>query len=125
MKTKLLSALCAVMILCSCGKETAVLTINNTSWEVVSVGGMPSTTAYVVSFSDKSYSLSLDENKCNGGFVTPQYGTINISSLGCTKVCCDSDFGQNLSNLFIQVTSYSINGDMLYLNPGNIVLRRE
>ena len=38
-----------------------------------------------------SYTLQLDANNCSGNFILSEQDLINISEVGCTKMCCDSD----------------------------------
>ena len=66
-----------------------------------------------------SYTLQLDANNCSGNFILSEQDLINISEVGCTKMCCDSDFSNKIKEMLPQVNSYSIEKNKLKLNvPG-------
>ncbi len=66
--------------------------------------------------SDGSYDLILDVNACGGEYSLSVNDSISISSPGCTKICCDSEFSVKLSTMLPQVSSYVIDGDELRLS---------
>lgn len=65
---------------------------------------------------DGGFTLKLDANSCVGSFNLSDENSIEISSPGCTKICCDSDFSNKFSIMLSQVESYSINKNQLKLN---------
>jgi heat shock protein HslJ len=68
---------------------------------------------------DSSFSLKLDVNNCFGSFEIKDGNKIVISSAGCTKICCDSDFSNKVAVMLPQVTTYSFDDETLKLNvPG-------
>ncbi|MDX8337609.1 META domain-containing protein [Draconibacterium sp. IB214405] len=66
--------------------------------------------------SDGSYDLLLDVNACGGEYSLSVNDSISISSPGCTKICCDSEFSVKLSTMLPQVSTYTITGDELQLS---------
>lgn len=65
--------------------------------------------------SDGSYQIQLDANSCNGSFVLNGKDEIEISSAGCTKICCDSPFSEKFIRMLPQVESYSFEDEVLNL----------
>lgn len=63
-----------------------------------------------------SYSLQLDLNSCSGSFELIREKGINITTAGCTKICCDSEFSRKFVLMLPQVTSYSIEGNKMKLD---------
>jgi heat shock protein HslJ len=65
------------------------------------------------------YSLKLDVNHCSGSFTLTGENNVSISSAGCTKICCDSEFSKKFVTMLTQVNKYSIEGNKMKLNvPG-------
>lgn len=74
-----------------------------------------------------SLSLRLDANGCFGSFKVLSENKIEILPIGCTKMCCDSDYSQKIAQMLSQVTTYKIDGKTMKLDvPGwgwlNLVL---
>jgi len=45
--------------------------------------------------------------------------------MGCTEMCCDSEFAESLPSLFLKMTRYYGKGERLYLEgEGEIVLEK-
>jgi heat shock protein HslJ len=65
---------------------------------------------------DSSFSLKLDVNNCFGSFEIKDGNKIVISQVGCTEMCCDSDFSNKLAVMLSQVTTYSFDNETLKLN---------
>jgi len=65
---------------------------------------------------DGSISVRLDANSCFGNFEIAEGDAIEIGELGCTKICCDSDFSNKFSIMLSRVESYSIEENNLKLN---------
>ncbi len=75
---------------------------------------------------DGRCTVSLDVNSCSGSFDVID-GQLEISSLGCTDACCDSDFSQKFVDMLPLVDSFSFEEENLHLNVpewGYIILRR-
>jgi len=102
-----------LVLLLSCEKEDVNIDIKSNKWVVVKMKsqGEPTFTetreSYVLEFtSDTTYKLKLDVNSCFGYYEIINSGNITISLMGCTEVCCDSDFAEDLSQLFPKMTEY-------------------
>jgi len=115
----------------SCTEENIDIDLTANSWEVVMIkeSGQLSYTntdnTYILHFtSDTEYNLSLDVNACFGQYVLPHQGDIEIQPMGCTKICCDSEFAEALAQLLPKMTGYYSKGEKLYFEgEGKIVLR--
>lgn len=80
---------------------------------------------YILRFtSNTGYNLSLDVNTCMGTYEIPENGDIEMHAMACTKICCDSEFAEDLALLFPKMTGYYGKGEKLYLEgDGKIVLK--
>lgn len=91
---------------------------------------------YTLNFKDKNLNLQLDVNQCN---TTIQYASsrnvveLPLSSMGCTRKCCDSKDGMLLMNSLQGAIEYKIKDDELTLqlpetkagNMSIVVLKRK
>jgi heat shock protein HslJ len=69
------------------------------------------------------YTLNLDVNTCFGHYQILNKGKIDIGAMACTKVCCDSEFAEDLSFLFPKMTRYYSKGEELHFEgEGKIIL---
>lgn len=91
-------------------------------WEVISVRTDNSLIpqlaeeSYVLELaSDGSYNLSLDVNNCEGQYIVPIKGQINLEIPGCSKACCDSEFAEKLPGLISMVTEFYVKNEILTL----------
>lgn len=120
------------LILSSCKKEDVNIDLTLYSWEVEKIkkqGEYSYTKAnesYVLEFtSDTTYNLNLDVNNCFGHYEILSNGYIDISAMGCTEICCDSEFAEDLSHLFPKMTEYYGNGDeLIFEGQGEIILKQ-
>lgn len=56
------------------------------------------------------------------GYEIINSGNIMISPMGCTQICCDSDFAEDLSQLFPKMTEYYGKGDeLIFEGQGEII----
>jgi len=62
------------------------------------------------------YTLQLDVNNCTESFSLSGNEGIEITAAGCTKICCDSDFSNKITEMLAQVDSYSIEKNKMKLN---------
>ncbi|MDO8951656.1 MAG: META domain-containing protein [Draconibacterium sp.] len=117
-----------ILVIVSCDKsETDEKGVIYGKWEVTTFMSVESA-AYpkkngfnpVIEFkNDELYSLILDVNSCSGSFTLMAENNISISSAGCTKICCDSEFSKKFVTMLLQVNRYSIEGNKMKLNiPG-------
>jgi len=81
---------------------------------------------YIFEFvNDTVYNINLDVNQCSGKYKLFLNEEIEIEMAGCTKMCCDSEFAQNLISLLSQMKQYSENNNELILTGnGTIVLEK-
>ena len=113
----------------SCKKEDINIDIESNKWVVVKMKSQGESTytkareSYVLEFiSDTTYTLKLDVNNCFGHYEILNSGNIMISPMGCTKICCDSDFAEDLSQLFPKMTEYYGKGDeLIFEGQGEII----
>lgn len=114
-----------MLVLFSCDKkENDVVDDIFNTWEVVDFmsiesvyyGKNPDVPVLITFEQNETYQLNLDVNSCSGGFILADDGNIEISIPGCTKMCCDSDFSNKVAQMLPQVTTYSIEGNILKLN---------
>lgn len=106
------------------------ITLPNTKWKVLEMR-LPNTTStqmptkdYILEFkADSSITIKLDVNNCFSKYKLTGKNEITIHTLGCTKVCCDSEFAQSLANTLPKMQTFKIKGDNLILEgDGNIKL---
>ena len=124
--------LIVVLFITSCEKDTTDLTdITRYHWEVIKIkqpGASSYSTAegsYVLEFGDTSYKINLDVNDCGGSYGISGGKRIRITRGGCTYVCCDTDFAENLISLLPGMTSYHRKQNKLLLEgEGEIILKK-
>ena len=122
-----------LVLLLSCEKEDVNIDIKSKKWVVVKMKCQGESTfteagkSYVLEFtSDTTYTLRLDVNSCFGYYEIINSGNINISLMGCTEVCCDSDFAEDLSQLFPKMTEYyGKRNNLIFEGEGEIVFEPE
>jgi len=64
---------------------------------------------------DGFLNFQLDANEGTGTFEISANNDLEISNLGWTDMCCDSDFSEKFVEMLPQVTSYSIEKEILKL----------
>lgn len=102
-------------------------------WEVVKIKRQDESDytkaekSYILKFTnEQTYTFKLDVNDCFGEYETMAYGIINIGQMGCTEVCCDSEFAQTLLDLFPKMTSYYGKGDeLIFEGEGEMILKQK
>ncbi len=115
----------------SCAKEDINIDITSSTWEVVKIKNQGESSYsrakddYILKFeNDSTYTLELDVNSCFGTYKILDNGSIEISGLGCTYICCDNEYSDKLSQLIPKMTSYFGKGKELILEgEGEIVLK--
>ena len=63
-----------------------------------------------------NFKLRLDANGCFGSLKVSSENKIEISSISCTEICCDSDYSQKIAQMLSRVASYKIDGKTMKLN---------
>ena len=120
------------LIVQSCSKEDTNIDLTSSSWKIDEViwGGQSASekadNLYVLEFvSDTRYTLGLDVNTCLGIYTMLGKGNIEIKGMGCTELCCDSEFAMKLSQLLPKMTQYYGIVDELHLEgDGKIILMK-
>ena len=111
-----------------CGKKEIVLA--GTRWKVSEMRQPNATSAqlptkdYILEFqNENSLNIRLDVNNCMGSYEITDKGAIRISPLGCTKMCCDSEFALNLTQALSTMQTFKLKNDVLHLSgQGKIML---
>lgn len=111
-----------------CGKKEIVLA--GTRWKVSEMRQPNATSAqlptkdYILEFqNENSLNIRLDVNNCMGSYEITDKGAIRISPLGCTKMCCDSEFALSLAQALSTMQTFKLKNDMLHLSgQGKIML---
>lgn len=94
------------------------------NWRVVSIQptGQDVESApaeYILQFGeDGNLSLRLDVNSCFSRFNTFNGGGLDIESVGCTEICCDTPFAQQLAVMLSGMEHFEIQGRTLTLHGG-------
>lgn len=65
--------------------------------------------------SDGSYDVELDVNICGGEYSLALNDSISISGVGCTKICCDSEFSKKFRTMLPLVSTYTVDEGELRL----------
>lgn len=124
------------MPLWACKKDNVAVPVDITfivhKWQVLSITtpaanqSQKAPKPYTFVFtSRKEFGFYLDVNECGGLFDIPGTGKIAIVWHGCSKVCCDSDFANAMTQLVPNLTDYTIKGDTLTLmGSGRISLKQ-
>ena len=115
----------------SCMKEYSDVDLTSNHWKVVKIKNdgqltyITTDSTYILRFSSKTeYNLDLDVNICMGLYEVPGNGIIEIQPMACTKVCCDTEFAEELASLLPGMTRYYARGEELYLEgDGKIVFQ--
>ncbi len=113
-----------------CGKKTVSLAA--TQWKVLELrqpnatNTLLPTKTYVLEFRDeKSLNLRLDVNNCIGNYEKTDDGKITFTPLGCTKICCDTEFALTLTQMLSSLHTFELKKDTLSLKgEGYIILKR-
>lgn len=113
-----------------CSKKEIALA--NTRWKILEFRQPNATSAqlptkdYILEFqNENSLNIRLDVNNCMGSYEITDKGAIRISPLGCTKMCCDSEFALNLVNNFSKMQTFKVKAKTLYLKgEGEIILEK-
>ena len=64
---------------------------------------------------DGTYIIQLDVNTCCGGYIFDNENRIELTSAGCTKICCDSDFSTKFVQMLPEISSCSFDKSTLKL----------
>jgi len=109
------------------------VTLPDSRWKVLEVRLANATTVqmptkdYILEFrADNSIGIKLDVNNCFSQYKIGEPNQISMMPLGCTKMCCDSEFAMALAGALPLMRTYTIKkGKMLVLEgDGRIVLQK-
>jgi len=124
MKTTLLSIL--ILTLISCDATTKEFL--GTSWIVSELTendtNVPVTNDVILTIKSTSeFTLKLDKNNCFGTYTITGNKNIKLSNLGCTEMCCDSDFSIAVSNALYNVTKVNFEKERATLSGDNVKIK--
>jgi len=127
----LLLAVLIGLTVSSCKKENVNIDITLNKWEVVKIKRQGESSyskakkSYILEFtSDTTYSFIFNVNDCFGHYEIISSGNIKVDAMGCTQMCCDSDFAVQLSQLFPKMSKYYGQGnDLIFEGEGKIILK--
>ncbi|EDP94890.1 DUF6438 domain-containing protein [Kordia algicida OT-1] len=124
MKTTLLSILVFTLISCNASSKEFI----GTSWKVTSLNNQGKSVAVTNDViltikSDTEFTLKLDKNNCFGTYAITGKNTIKLSGLGCTEMCCDSDFSMAVSSALYDVSTINLNKDKVTLSGENTTIK--
>ncbi len=124
MKTTILSIL--VLTLISCDATTKELI--GTSWmvsELTQEGKKAAITNDVILTikSNTEFILKLDKNSCIGIYELTGNNSIKLSNLGCTEMCCDSDFSMAVTSALYNVSTINFNKESAALSGDTVKIK--
>lgn len=109
------------------------VSLPDSRWKILEVRLPNATTVqmptkdYVLQFhADNKVTIKLDVNSCFSEYKIGEPNQISISPLGCTKVCCDSEFAMAMVLALPQMRTYTIKKRKLLVleGDGRIVLQK-
>jgi len=87
----------------------------------------PPPSPYIVTISDKTFSVPFEANTCSGHIKFKSNNRVAMSDISCTEACCDSDYANRLKQLMSQFNTYEQESEsnILLKGPGgNVRLER-
>ena len=126
MKTTLLSILVLTLISCDASTEEFI----GSSWKVTELTTNETTVkaANDVILTIKSrtdFSLQLDTNNCFGTYAITGKNNIKLEGMGCTEMCCDSDFSMAVVNALYKVSKIQLKKDQVSLSSDAVEIKFE
>lgn len=70
--------------------------------------------------SDSEFALALDKNNCFGTYVITNTNEIQLKTLGCTELCCDSEFSSEVTQALYKVSSIKMKKDVVTLEGKDV-----
>jgi heat shock protein HslJ len=124
MKTTFLSILVFTLISCNASSKEFI----GTSWKVTSIqsnGSVEKATNEVILTikSDTEFTLQLDKNNCFGTYSITGKNKIQLGDLGCTEMCCDSDFSLAVAKALPTVSTINLDKDQASLSSDEIKIK--
>lgn len=126
MKTTILSILVLTLISCDASTKEFI----GSSWKVTELkinGTVIKTTNDVILTvnSETNFSLKLDINNCFGTYTITGKSEIKLGTIGCTEMCCDSDFSKAVVNALYKVSKINLNKDRVTLSSDAVEIKFE
>ena len=124
MKTTLLSILVLTLVSCDATSKEWI----GTSWIVSELNqdGKKSAVTNDVILTIKSeteFTLKLDTNNCFGTYTITGKSNIKLENLGCTEMCCDSDFSKAISNALYKVSTINFTKETASLSGNKVKIK--
>lgn len=121
MKTTLLSILVLTLISCDASTKEFI----GTSWVVSDLtendNKISVTNDVILTIkSATEFTLKLDKNNCFGTYTISGNGDIKLSDLGCTEMCCDSEFSMAVSQALYKVSKIKFDQDRATLSGDDV-----
>jgi heat shock protein HslJ len=128
MKHSILLALGWILAFSACQKSRSIDAVPGL-WRVASIQATGESrqlaeAEYILNFGeDGSLQFRLDVNDCGGNYQLPAPGRIRIERIMCTRICCDSPFAIQLTQLLPAMDGYVLQGNQLTLSGAEGVVR--
>lgn len=124
MKTTLLSILVFTLISCDASTKDLI----GTSWIVSELnqdGKKIAVTNEVILTikSETEFTLKLDTNNCFGTYTVTGKNNMKLENLGCTEMCCDSDFSMAVSNALYKVSNINFTKETAALSGNDVKIK--
>ncbi|MFK7750337.1 MAG: DUF6438 domain-containing protein [Kordia sp.] len=126
MKTTLLSILVLTLISCDASTKEFI----GSSWKVTELknnGTVVKMTNDVILTvnSETRFLLKLDKNNCFGSYTITGKSEIKLGELGCTQMCCDSDFSSAVVDALRKVSTINLDKDIVTLSSDVVAIKFE
>ncbi|WP_430409017.1 DUF6438 domain-containing protein [Kordia sp.] len=124
MKTTLLSILVLTLISCDATTKEFIgsswvvseLTDNDTKFSVTN-------DVILTIKSATEFTLKLDKNNCFGTYSIVGNGNIQLSNLGCTEMCCDSEFSMAVTRALYKVSKIKFDKEYATLSGDTVKIK--
>lgn len=124
MRTTILSILVLTLISCDATTKEFI----GSSWIVSGLTENGNTIAVTNDViltikSDTEFTLKLDKNNCFGVYTIASGGKIKLSNLGCTEMCCDSEFSTAVANALYKVSKIKFDKEKATLSGDGVEIK--
>jgi len=123
-----------VIFFCArCKEEEHILVLSGTEWIVEKIKNegklswqKPKETYQIVFVNDSALTVILDVNIWYGTYIFHGAGKMDISMSGSTYVCCDSDYANDLLEIFSNTEEIFIKNESMFTEgKGKLQLTRQ
>lgn len=108
------------------------VTLPDSRWKVLEVRLANATSVqmptkdYILEFrADNSIGIKLDVNNCFSQYKISEPNQISMMPLGCTKMCCDSEFAMTLAGTLPLMRTYTIKKKKRLILQGDGIIQLE